>query len=78
MCVTCVLAGVESFWEQEKLEERKMFEKGAESPASGRSPSRSFACPSHEQSEWGSAWVLRGSSRSTGPDGIPKGRTAEQ
>jgi len=33
-CVTCVWAGVDSVWEQEKLEARKMLENRAESPAS--------------------------------------------
>jgi hypothetical protein len=33
-CVTCVWAGVDSAWEQEKLEARKMLENAAESPAS--------------------------------------------
>jgi hypothetical protein len=33
--VTCVWAGVDSVWEQKKLEARKMLENGAESPASG-------------------------------------------
>ena len=32
--VTCVWAGVDSAWEQEKLEARKMLENAAESPAS--------------------------------------------
>ena len=34
VCVTCVWAGVDSVWEQEKLEARKMLENAAESPAS--------------------------------------------
>jgi len=29
VCVTCVWAGVDSAWEQEKLEARKIFEKAA-------------------------------------------------
>jgi hypothetical protein len=35
VCVTCVWAGVESAWEQEKLEARKMLENAAESHTSG-------------------------------------------
>ena len=35
VCVTCVWAGVESVWEQNKLEARKMLENGAESHKSG-------------------------------------------
>jgi len=35
VCVTCVWAGVDSVWEQEKLEARKMLENGAESHTSG-------------------------------------------
>ena len=34
-CVTCVWAGVDSAWEQEKLEARKMLENAAESHTSG-------------------------------------------
>ena len=34
-CVTCVWAGVDSLWEQEKLEARKMLENAAESHTSG-------------------------------------------
>jgi hypothetical protein len=34
-CVTCVWAGVDNAWEQEKLEARKMFENAAESHTSG-------------------------------------------
>jgi len=34
VCVTCVWAGVDSAWEQEKLEARKMLENAAESPPS--------------------------------------------
>jgi len=34
-CVTCVWAGVDSAWEQEKLEARKMPENGDESHTSG-------------------------------------------
>ncbi len=34
VCVTCVWAGVDSAWEQKKLEARKMLENAAESPAS--------------------------------------------
>ena len=34
-CVTCVWAGVDSVWEQEKLEARKMLENAAESHTSG-------------------------------------------
>jgi hypothetical protein len=33
--VTCVWAGVDSAWEQEKLEARKMLENAAESHTSG-------------------------------------------
>jgi hypothetical protein len=33
--VTCVWAGVDSVWEQEKLEARKMLENAAESHTSG-------------------------------------------
>jgi len=35
VCVTCVWAGVDSVWEQEKLEARKMPENAAESHTSG-------------------------------------------
>jgi hypothetical protein len=35
VCVTCVLAGADNAWEQEKLEARKMLENAAESAASG-------------------------------------------
>jgi hypothetical protein len=35
VCVTCVWAGVDSLWEQEKLEARKMLENAAESHTSG-------------------------------------------
>ena len=35
VCITCVCAGVDSVWEQEKLEARKTFENAAESPPSG-------------------------------------------
>jgi hypothetical protein len=35
VCVTCVWAGVESAWEQEKPEARKMLENAAESHTSG-------------------------------------------
>jgi hypothetical protein len=34
-CVTCVWAGVDHAWEQEKLEARKMLENAAESHTSG-------------------------------------------
>jgi hypothetical protein len=34
-CVTCVWAGVDSVWEQEKLEARKMLENAADSHTSG-------------------------------------------
>ncbi len=37
VCVTCVWAGVDSVWEQEKLEARKMPENAAEAhPSSAR------------------------------------------
>jgi hypothetical protein len=35
VCVTCVWAGVDNVWEQEKLEARKMLENAAESHTSG-------------------------------------------
>jgi hypothetical protein len=35
VCVTCVWAGVDSVWEQEKLEARKMLENAADSHTSG-------------------------------------------
>jgi len=35
VCITCVWAGVDSAWEQEKLEARKMLENAAESHTSG-------------------------------------------
>jgi len=35
VCVTCVWAGVDSAWEQKKLEARKMLENAAESHTSG-------------------------------------------
>jgi hypothetical protein len=35
VCVTCVWAGVDSLWEQRKLEARKMLENAAESHTSG-------------------------------------------
>jgi len=35
VCVTCVWAGVDSLWEQEKLEARKILENAAESHTSG-------------------------------------------
>ena len=35
VCVTCVWAGVDNAWEQEKLEARKILENGAESHTSG-------------------------------------------
>jgi hypothetical protein len=35
VCVTCVWAGVDSLWEQKKLEARKMLENAAESHTSG-------------------------------------------
>ena len=35
VCVTCVWVGVDSAWEQEKLEARKMLENAAESHTSG-------------------------------------------
>jgi len=35
VCVTCVWAGVDNDWEQEKLEARKMLENAAESHTSG-------------------------------------------
>jgi hypothetical protein len=34
VCVTCVWAGVDNVWEQEKLEARKMLENAAESHTS--------------------------------------------
>jgi hypothetical protein len=34
-CVTCVWAGVDNAWEQEKLEARKMLENAADSHTSG-------------------------------------------
>jgi hypothetical protein len=44
VCVTCVWAGVDNAWEQEKLEARKMLVKRAESHTSGarfvRQPAR--------------------------------------
>jgi hypothetical protein len=44
VCVTCVWAGVDSVWEQEKLEARKMLENAAESHTSGaRFVSRRFS-----------------------------------
>jgi hypothetical protein len=35
VCVTCVWAGVDNVWEQEKTEARKMLENRAESHTSG-------------------------------------------
>jgi hypothetical protein len=35
VCVTCVWAGVDNAWEQDKLEARKMLENAAESHTSG-------------------------------------------
>jgi len=35
VCVTCVWAGVDNAWEQEKLEARKILENAAESHTSG-------------------------------------------
>ncbi len=35
VCVTCVWAGVDNDWEQEKLEARKLLEKAADSHTSG-------------------------------------------
>ena len=35
VCVTCVWAGLDSVWEQKKLEARKMLENAAESHTSG-------------------------------------------
>ena len=35
VCVTCVWAGVDNVWEQEKLEARKILENAAESHTSG-------------------------------------------
>ena len=35
VCVTCVWAGVDSLWEQKKLEARKILENAAESHTSG-------------------------------------------
>ena len=35
VCVTCVWAGVDSVWEQEKLEARQMLENAADSHTSG-------------------------------------------
>ncbi len=35
VCVTCVWAGVDSVWEQENAEARKMLENAAESHTSG-------------------------------------------
>jgi len=35
VCVTCVWAGVDNAWEQEKLEARKLLENAAESHTSG-------------------------------------------
>jgi len=35
VCVTCVWAGEDNAWEQEKLEARKMLENAAESHTSG-------------------------------------------
>jgi len=35
VCITCVWAGVDKVWEQEKLEARKMLENGADSHTSG-------------------------------------------
>ena len=35
VCVTCVWAGVDSAWEKEKLEAKKMLENAAESHTSG-------------------------------------------
>ena len=44
VCVTCVWAGVDKVWEQEKLEARKMLENAAESHTSGaRFVGRSFS-----------------------------------
>ena len=42
VCVTCVWAGVDSAWEQEKLEARKMLENAAESHTSGARGVRRF------------------------------------
>jgi len=35
VCVTCVWAGVDNAWEQEKLDARKILENAAESHTSG-------------------------------------------
>jgi hypothetical protein len=42
-CVTCVWAGVDSAWEQEKLEARKMLENAADSHTSGARCVRRFS-----------------------------------
>ncbi len=48
VCVTCVWVGVDSAWEQEKLEARKMLENAAESHTSGaRFVSPLFAMEHH-------------------------------
>ena len=47
VCVTCVWAGVDSAWEQEKLEARKMLEYGAESHTSGSRIVRRQFIPHH-------------------------------
>jgi hypothetical protein len=44
VCVTCVWAGVDSVWEQEKLEARKMLENAAESHTSGARFVGRFCC----------------------------------
>jgi hypothetical protein len=44
VCVTCVWAGVDSLWEQDKLEARKMLENAAESHTSGARFVRQPAC----------------------------------
>ena len=44
VCVSGVWAGVNSIWEQKKLEARKMLENGAESPASSARFVRSCCC----------------------------------
>jgi len=45
VCVTCVWAGVDSAWEQEKPEARKMLENAAESHTSGaRFVRRGYGC----------------------------------
>ena len=59
VCVTGAGAGVDSVWEQEKLEARKMLENGDESPASSaRCVGQRYYIPLFSPQEFIWRWLL--------------------